>query len=146
MRIEENYDKWRAEGRWVRANFWFGFDVTHSWMMGTENTLIAMMEEPELEDFVVTSIGELNENKNTFRLLEVIKNTENQNIKYLVCGQGPLKEKFEKKIEIFCQGAGNINILLMVIIFILAGAFAQVAKDMGAVDSTVNLSLSILIY
>jgi len=46
--LEENYDKWRAEGRWVRANFWFGFDVTHSYMMGTENTLIAMMEEPEL--------------------------------------------------------------------------------------------------
>ena len=54
------------------------------------------------------------------------------------------KEKFEKKIEIFCQGAGNINILLMVLIFILAGAFAQVAKDMGAVDSTVNLGLSLL--
>ena len=54
------------------------------------------------------------------------------------------KEKFEKKIEIFCKGAGDVNILLMVIIFILAGAFAQVAKDMGAVDSTVNLGLSLL--
>lgn len=32
----------------------------------------------------------------------------------------------------------------MIIIFILAGAFAQVAKDMGAVDSTVNLGLSLL--
>ncbi|MGN0478430.1 MAG: hypothetical protein ACI4GO_03265, partial [Hominenteromicrobium sp.] len=46
--LKQNYDKWRAEGRWIRAVFWFGFDVTHSWMMGTENTLIAMMEEPEL--------------------------------------------------------------------------------------------------
>ncbi|MBE6053629.1 MAG: Na+/H+ antiporter NhaC family protein [Clostridium sartagoforme] len=54
------------------------------------------------------------------------------------------RESFEKKIEIFCKGAGNTNILLMVIIFILAGAFAQVAKDMGAVDSTVNLGLSLL--
>lgn len=54
------------------------------------------------------------------------------------------KEKFENKIEIFCKGAGDANILLMVIIFILAGAFAQVAKDMGAVDSTVNLGLSLL--
>lgn len=54
------------------------------------------------------------------------------------------KEKFENKIEIFCKGAGDTNILLMVIIFILAGAFAQVAKDMGAVDSTVNLGLSLL--
>lgn len=54
------------------------------------------------------------------------------------------KIKFEEKVEIFCKGAGNSNILLMVLIFILAGAFAQVAKDMGAVDSTVNLGLSLL--
>ena len=54
------------------------------------------------------------------------------------------KVKFEDKIEIFCKGAGNSNIILMVLIFILAGAFAQVAKSMGAVDSTVNLGLSIL--
>lgn len=53
-----NYDKWRAEGRWIRAVFWFGFDVTHSWMMGTENTLIAMMEEPELvEDMFDTYLS-----------------------------------------------------------------------------------------
>ncbi|WP_195266778.1 Na+/H+ antiporter NhaC family protein [Clostridium sp. 1001275B_160808_H3] len=54
------------------------------------------------------------------------------------------KLKFDEKIEIFCRSAGNTNILLMIIIFILAGAFAQVAKDMGAVDSTVNLGLSLL--
>ena len=54
------------------------------------------------------------------------------------------KVKFEDKVEIFCKGAGNTNIILMVLIFILAGAFAQVAKSMGAVDSTVNLGLSIL--
>ncbi|ASW42262.1 Na+/H+ antiporter NhaC family protein [Clostridium isatidis] len=54
------------------------------------------------------------------------------------------KEKLDKKIEIFCKGAGDINILLMILIFILAGAFAQVAKDMGAVDSTVNLGLYLL--
>lgn len=54
------------------------------------------------------------------------------------------KEKLQNKVEIFCKGAGNSNIILMVMIFILAGAFAQVAKDMGAVDSTVNLGLSLL--
>lgn len=54
------------------------------------------------------------------------------------------KEKINKKIEIFCKGAGNINIILMCIIFILAGAFAEVAKEMGAVTSTVNLGLTIL--
>ena len=46
--LEENYGRWRAEGQWVEADFWFGFDVTHSWMMGTENLLVAMYEEPDM--------------------------------------------------------------------------------------------------
>ena len=48
------------------------------------------------------------------------------------------------RIELFCKGAANSNIMLMVLIFILAGAFAQTTKAMGAVDATVNLTLSIL--
>lgn len=48
------------------------------------------------------------------------------------------------RIEMFCKGAANSNIMLMVMIFILAGAFAQTAKAMGAVDATVNLTLAIL--
>ncbi|WP_027625177.1 Na+/H+ antiporter NhaC family protein [Clostridium lundense] len=54
------------------------------------------------------------------------------------------KESISNKLDIFCKGAGEPNIILMCVIFILAGAFAQVAKDMGAVESTVNLGLSIL--
>ncbi|WP_354090563.1 Na+/H+ antiporter NhaC family protein [Clostridium gasigenes] len=54
------------------------------------------------------------------------------------------KSTFDSKLEIFCKGAGDNNIILMVIIFILAGAFAEVAKTMGAVDATVNLGLSLL--
>ncbi len=54
------------------------------------------------------------------------------------------KRKFEDKIQDFCKGAGNPNVILMIFIFVLAGAFAQVAKAMGAVDSTVNFGLSIL--
>lgn len=50
----------------------------------------------------------------------------------------------EKRIERFSIGASDKNILLMVWIFILAGAFAQSAKQMGAIDSIVNLTLSIL--
>ena len=46
--LKDNFHKWREQGQWITANFWFGFDVTHSWMMGTENLLIALMEEPEL--------------------------------------------------------------------------------------------------
>lgn len=54
------------------------------------------------------------------------------------------KESLETKMNVFCKGAGDTNIILMVIIFLLAGAFSSVAKAMGGVDSTVNLSLSIL--
>lgn len=54
------------------------------------------------------------------------------------------KVKFDEKLEVFCKGAGESNVLLMILIFILAGSFAQIAKDMGAVDSTVNLGLSLL--
>jgi len=46
--LKGNYPKWQAEGRWIRGIFWFGFDVAHSHMMGTENHLIAMYEDPEL--------------------------------------------------------------------------------------------------
>lgn len=53
-------------------------------------------------------------------------------------------KSLNEKLDIFCSGAGENNVILMVLIFILAGAFAQVAKDMGAVDSTVNLGLSVL--
>ncbi len=45
--LKNNFERLHAEGRWIEAGFWFGFDVTHSWMAGTETVLIAMMEEPE---------------------------------------------------------------------------------------------------
>ncbi|WP_122639019.1 Na+/H+ antiporter NhaC family protein [Romboutsia sp. Marseille-P6047] len=53
-------------------------------------------------------------------------------------------EKFDTKMDIFCKAAGDPNIVLMLVIFLLAGAFGSVAKAMGGVDSTVNLSLSVL--
>lgn len=52
--------------------------------------------------------------------------------------------KISYRIEQFCRGAANSNIMLMVLIFIMAGAFAQTAKTMGAVDATVNLAMHIL--
>jgi uroporphyrinogen decarboxylase len=45
--LEENYPKWKAEGRFLQLVPWFGFDVTHSAMVGTEDFLVAMYEEPE---------------------------------------------------------------------------------------------------
>ncbi len=52
----------------------------------------------------------------------------------------PLK----KRIDIFSSGAGTSQMMLMIWIFILAGAFANSAKVMGAIDATVNLSLMLL--
>ena len=54
------------------------------------------------------------------------------------------KTSFQTKVDVFCKGAGEQNIILMAIIFLLAGSFGSVAKAMGGVDSTVNLSLSML--
>lgn len=49
-----------------------------------------------------------------------------------------------KRIEIFNKGAGTSQMMLMIWIFILAGAFANSAKMMGAIDATVNLALLLL--
>ena len=65
-------------------------------------------------------------------------------VAFLIAGAVALlfnrKVSLEEKMNIFCKGAGDSNIILMVIIFLLAGAFSSVAKAMGGVDSTVNLS------
>ena len=58
----------------------------------------------------------------------------------MVCGGLPLG----KRIDIFSRGAGTGQMMLMIWIFILAGAFAHSAKVMGAIDATVNLSLTLL--
>jgi Na+/H+ antiporter NhaC len=52
--------------------------------------------------------------------------------------------KFRERINEFSKGAGHKDLLLMVWIFVLAGAFASSAKAMGAVDATVNLTLQLL--
>lgn len=49
-----------------------------------------------------------------------------------------------ERIAEFSKGAGQKDLLLMVWIFVLAGAFASSAKAMGAVDATVNLALELL--
>ena len=53
-------------------------------------------------------------------------------------------DKTDAKISIFSEGAGNKNVLLMIWIFVLAGAFAATARDIGAIDATVNATLRIL--
>ena len=54
------------------------------------------------------------------------------------------KETFAQKVEVFTKGAGHSNIILMMLIFLLAGAFSQTTEDMGGVKSTVNLGLSLI--
>ncbi|MFC5077553.1 Na+/H+ antiporter NhaC family protein [Vibrio thalassae] len=52
------------------------------------------------------------------------------------------KEKLNKAIEQFIRGVGHQDIIAMCMIYLLAGAFAAVAKASGGVDATVNLGLS----
>lgn len=49
-----------------------------------------------------------------------------------------------KRIDTFSQGASTNQMMLMVWIFVLAGAFANSAKAMGSIDATVNLTLALL--
>lgn len=57
-----------------------------------------------------------------------------------VSGGFPLR----RRIDVFSRGAGTENMMLMLWIFILAGAFANSAKAMGSIDATVNLTMSLL--
>lgn len=50
-------------------------------------------------------------------------------------------EPLADRIETFSRAAGHTNILYMIWVFVLAGAFATLAKEIGAVDATVNLTL-----
>ena len=53
-------------------------------------------------------------------------------------------KSLEERINTFSQGAANKNILMMIWIFIMAGAFAATARHIGAIDATVNLTLKLL--
>lgn len=61
---------------------------------------------------------------------------------YAICITPRLRLK--ERISLFSRGAGDENLMLMVWIFILAGAFAESAGQMGAIDATVNLTLRLL--
>ncbi|MHB8277243.1 MAG: uroporphyrinogen decarboxylase family protein [Candidatus Humimicrobiaceae bacterium] len=45
--LKANYKRWREQGYWVRGRLFFGFDVAHTYAVGTERFLIALIEEPE---------------------------------------------------------------------------------------------------
>ena len=54
------------------------------------------------------------------------------------------KGTIEEKFSMFVRGCGHENVLTMCFIYLFAGAFATVAKNMGGVDSVVNWGLSII--
>ena len=54
------------------------------------------------------------------------------------------KASLKSKIDLFAHGMGDINIMTMCLIFALAGAFAETARRMGAVDSTIQIALSFI--
>ena len=54
------------------------------------------------------------------------------------------KGSIDRKFETFARGAANVDILTMLVIYMLAGAFANVAASMGAKDATVNLGLGVV--
>jgi uroporphyrinogen decarboxylase len=45
--LKREYPVWRERGHWINGLFYFGFDVTHAWIVGTERLLMAMVEDPE---------------------------------------------------------------------------------------------------
>lgn len=54
------------------------------------------------------------------------------------------KGNVDDKFNDFVRGCGDENIIIMCLIYILAGAFATVSKESGGVDSVVNFALSII--
>lgn len=54
------------------------------------------------------------------------------------------KGSIDEKFEAFVKGCGDENIIIMCLIYILAGGFATVSKATGGVDSVVNFTLSLI--
>src|SRR5690625_3389257 len=52
------------------------------------------------------------------------------------------KIPFSSKLKAFANGAGNETLLVMLLIFLLAGAFSEVSRQMGAVSAVVDVALS----
>jgi uroporphyrinogen decarboxylase len=46
--LKAHYKTWREQGCWIHGGLWFGFDVTHARIVGTERLLMMMADDPEL--------------------------------------------------------------------------------------------------
>ena len=58
----------------------------------------------------------------------------------IVSGGKPIMQR----VDTYSRGAATVQMMLMIWIFVLAGAFAHSAKSMGSIDATVNLTLNLL--
>lgn len=58
--LKTNYDLWKKEGRWIIGGFWFGFDVAHSWAVGTTRLLYAMADNPEWVEDIFNTYLDIN--------------------------------------------------------------------------------------
>ncbi|MHC4712652.1 MAG: uroporphyrinogen decarboxylase family protein [Planctomycetota bacterium] len=55
--LKANWNDWRESGAWITGGFWFGFDVVHARVLGTEETLLAMALQPDwIKDIVETQL------------------------------------------------------------------------------------------
>ena len=63
----------------------------------------------------------------------------------LVClAMGGKERSMEFRMDTFCKGMSNEGTMIMLVVFLLAGAFSGVAKAMGGVEATANLGLSLV--
>lgn len=58
--LQRNYKGWRDRGAWIQGHLWFGFDITHSWTVGTERVLTALVEQPEWMQDIFSHFLEVN--------------------------------------------------------------------------------------
>ena len=57
---------------------------------------------------------------------------------------GGKERSLEFRMDTFCKGMSNQGTMIMIMVFLLAGAFSGVAKAMGGVQATANLGLSLV--
>ncbi len=88
--------------------------------------------------FLVVFAGIVTEDFNTMPVLVALMLSAGYAL--IINPQNSQLSSFEK-IDVFCKGAGEKNIILLAIIFLLAGAFYSLTIEIGARDATVNWAL-----
>ncbi|MCR8660658.1 glycosyltransferase family 4 protein [Paenibacillus endoradicis] len=78
-----------------------GIGINIEKYMMTEVNLVEKKDELgiPLHGFTCISVGELNDNKNHLSILKAISKLKDEDIHYIICGQGYLQEKMKEEIE-----------------------------------------------